>query len=114
MKKLLVLLLGLSLLLGCGGKPRNMNDEAYTVGKRALEITDRYLDGDATASEARSMIDDLQEHLEDMPESDIDEISRSTMSSSLIILSGELIIGDDVDIIKSRDSLADKLGEKAR
>ena len=65
MKRLLALLMILCMasLVVCGCKssnPKNINEKLYEKGKKAVEITEKYLDTDLSAKEACSKMKRLE------------------------------------------------------
>ena len=66
MKKLLMVLLALCLGLcavSCGGKPSNMDQKTYDLGKEAVQIAEDYLNGRTSASDAYRKIDSVYNSL---------------------------------------------------
>lgn len=65
MKKLLVAMLCIILLMGCGNgeeKPEDISEKAYSDAIKTIDIMDKYLDGDS----------DLEELMDELYEIDID------------------------------------------
>ena len=51
-------------LIACGGgKPKNMDDDTYNIGKQALAIEERYQSGGLDEQEALDQLHDLQDDL---------------------------------------------------
>lgn len=67
MKKFLVIALSLSLLcmlLTACGKPANMDDTTYNLGKEAVEVGNNYLNGKTSSSDASKKLHDIFEKLD--------------------------------------------------
>ena len=77
MKRLLALALALLLPLSFASceekKPKDISDQHYSYGKKALEITDRYLDFEITAFEAVDELEALIAREDELPKTEYGE-----------------------------------------
>lgn len=117
MKKILSLISVLSLVLiflltGC--KPNGMPDYTYKIGTKVLEVTDKYLDLEISADEAKEEINELSDRLYEYSETTNDTHTLYVKISINKIESGFMIYGDETDIIDGRNSLAEDLGKPKR
>lgn len=67
MKKrhVIALLLCTLMLTACGGgKPKDMDQQTYELGKRAVEITQSWLNAEVSASEAGQKLDEIYDRLD--------------------------------------------------
>lgn len=117
MKKVLVLLFGCMMLLsGCGGKPSDVSQEIYDTAVYAIDVTDMYLDGEATIEETKEKIDGLNiEYNPDDNEYEKDsDIESSLVSLEIYVHIVESGYGDATisDIKDARNSLAEEINYK--
>ena len=53
------------MLTACGGgKPKDMDQQTYELGKRAVEITQSWLNAEVSASEAGQKLDEIYDRLD--------------------------------------------------
>lgn len=111
MKKLIVLLVLSLSLLGCGksGKPDDISQEMYDTGIYALNVIDRYLDGEADRETTDKLLDELSfpdsETVKDLTiKFKIDNIGFTLFDTNDIV--GKSGISD---VKEERDELADLL-----
>ena len=65
MKRVLICVLALVMgLLAVGCRPQGMDQQTYDIGRRALRVTDEFLDGNITAQLALSSIRELGERID--------------------------------------------------
>ena len=102
-------------LAACGGAKGS--EDAISIGKNAISVADRYLDGNMTADAARDKLEDLldrMDYLDDMSAEDEwyyeDHLIRSYISS----LDTYILIDDYGKIESVRNDLASKVGENKR
>lgn len=91
MRKIIILMMCVIMLTGCGGKPSDVSDEMYENAVYTIKVCDLYLDGEATQEETIEKIDGIV-----TPEIDI----VSASSNEVSIWSG--IMGLKTDCIKMR------------
>jgi len=109
-------------LVSCGGT--NASDKAISVGKKALGITDDYLDKSISADSARTKLDALKADMEYVGELEHGvknkaadfSVQTSLLSLSTYILSDSVKNNDEsyANILKSRNNLAKTIGERKR
>lgn len=111
MKKMLLILMLSSLLIGCSGKPNGMSDEMYDTGIYVVDAVDRYLDGTNTLEYTYSLIDSVN-----VPEcGDVFSIDWETSTHILsvkVALSGMKTYAQTTtisDLKEERNGLADIL-----
>lgn len=131
-----ILLCGIVCLTGCSnsGNPRGISDEAYRLGKKALETIDSYLDGDKTADEACDQLDRLEEMLQleqdkedavtsqnekegkDTHDSESASIRIGLMTALISLTSHYISLGDSYieEILTERNELAECLEMPSR
>ena len=122
MKKYIILCLVLVFALsGCGGKPKGLSDKSYDTAKMAISVADEYLDLKIEAKDAEAKLERLKDRLSD--EKDIDseiistEISILKTELSMIAynnLGNRLSKGGDTDVLDARNELAEKINMKKR
>lgn len=131
MKRITALLLMFALavaLCSCGGgKPDDMSDAMYQIGKNALAVADQYIAGEITGDTAYDRLDEYYTQAEAQVDYD-KEITNSDVLAgteywrdSLVstnILTLQMVIGRAKygsgamsEVKESRDSLAEDLGE---
>ena len=118
MKRITMLALAVVMLLSlvaCGGA--DGSEDAISVGKNAVSVADRYLDGNMSADDARDKLEDLLErmdYLDDMTAEDEwyyeDHLIRGYISS----LNTYILLDDYGKIESVRNDLASKVGENKR
>ena len=89
-----LLLIMLSILIGCSSKLDNVSDEHYQYGMKAIEIVDSYLDYDIDAEEAYNKVDELMGRADTLPNENI--------SSATCVM--DTCIECDVSLIKYKFS----------
>ena len=106
----LALLTMLTMFTGCGGK-----DTMYSLGLEVLKITDSFLDGNTTSSEALEKIDDIWERSKmiGMPEEGSPE---GDIWDELIAVAYPLTFGETISepVLSCRNRLAEALGKPLR
>lgn len=122
MKKAYALLLSLALVIslaGCGGGPEG-SDKAISTGKQAVEVADKYLDGeydDDEAIEKITKLDDAMDYTSDLSFTEPDRAVATCISSIW-----HDILMDHIDqtaesydeLVGSRNKLAELVGMKKR
>lgn len=118
MKKALsicVLLALIFILPACsGGKPDDVSDSAYNAGKKAIEVTDEYLNYEISSEEAAKLIKDINsrkpcntdEYTGDL----IISIDLSSLETSIQHFYGQT----DEDVLNARNSIARTINEPER
>lgn len=106
-KKLLVLsiMLCLSCLMVCGcksGNPNNLNETLYNKGKKAVKITQKYLDTDLSVEEAGSKMKQLAAQTKKFQDSS--KIEEQNAAMSIDILKQEFI---NAKLLKDEDEEPD-------
>ena len=131
MKRITALLLIFSLaaaLCSCGGgKPDDMSDAMYQIGKNALGVADQYIAGEITGDDAYDRLEEFYEQAEAQEEYDKEITGSETLvgteywrdslvSHDILIL--QMVIGRAkygngamTEVQESRDGLAETLGE---
>ncbi len=121
MKRLWIFICIFSMLLtGCsiGRNSVNLSPECYRIAKEILEITDDYLDGRITAVIAAGQIQGQCRTLGGVPHEEGTMNQQVTSYCEILsynlalVAEGELM--NERDIIATRNTLADLLGEKTR
>ena len=112
MKKVVVGFLALVMvfaLAGCGGIPSDMSEDVYHNGLNALEVADRYLDGDLDKDDAYRQMSRIKNAT---PYTTDSENRKDGVVSAKLSLMTALILTDDyAGLRESRDELADDLGK---
>lgn len=115
-----------SLLVACGSKiPDGMAEETYNTGMKALEIMDKYNDGDISSEEAGERLDSLYTKLDNLDnlkseadneyglsEDDQNRIVATHISNFQFIIG---LVGErfsDSDSYTAADELRDMLNNK--
>lgn len=91
-KRIMSICLVILILVGitaCGGKPRGMSDNAYEVGKNAVNVAEDYLSGVISADTASEKLRRLYDQI---PKSDDESIYDISIRSSILFL--QLQIGN--------------------
>lgn len=126
MKRVIVLCLAVLLLLtACSSKKSKtkwpMSEQHEKYGRRALEITDAYLDFEITAKEAHERLGELKAAEDTLPEdaSEDEHLGNFLIVSSVSNLYHHFFFVSygrkpASDILEMRNSLAELLGEKER
>ena len=131
MKRLTALLLIFSLaaaLCSCGGgKPDEMSDAMYQIGKNALGVADQYIAGEITGDDAYDRLEEFYEQAEAQVEYDKEITGSETLAGTeywrdWLVSTDIMSVMHDVGFAKygnkamsevqeSRDSLAETLGK---
>lgn len=112
---LLCALLCVGALVGCSGKPRNMSEEVYELGCKALDTVDAFLDADISASSAESTLDLINTQLEGFEhEDELYEINAMLISTHVSALSFNIPYRDRQTVVDTRNSLAEELNKSKR
>ncbi len=131
MKRYKALLLALAIILSlsaCGGSKTDASSKAVSVAQRAIDIADRYLDGELKYREASSQINDLDEEMKyasSLPDGTAEEIKRKTADSMImydisalgmkITLDGIEKTSESYDkVLETRNEIAERAGLKKR
>ena len=105
-------------LSGCSksDKPKDMDEETYEIGKRAVEIVQDFLDAKITAQEAMDKLDVMYDRLDSL---EFDGKTQSIAKSKNLSMSGKIIglkvslIGGSVKYIsEALKELKEELGLK--
>ena len=101
------------ILIGCGGgKPKNMDDDTYNIGKQALAVEEQYQSGNLDKQDALDQLHDLQDDLNAIWYKLDDNSQRiSNNSISIAINSFCIDVNGIQDPSDSYNSLKQKLGE---
>lgn len=120
----ILVILALAIILsGCSGGTKASN-KAVSVGKQAVSVADDYLDGKLTYDEADEKLDELSDemdYVDDMKQGDKNKAADFSIQANIVRLSSGIfndsISGTDEtydSVVDTRNSLADKVGEKKR
>ena len=118
MKRLtaIILLLVILLALCACGKPDNISNEAYTLGQKAVQIADDYLDFKISQDEAIEQMSEISKRFDTIPgdgESDVlVKLNFSTLNLSIAFVDTKSF--DDGKVKDARNSLADTLGMRRK
>ena len=131
MKRLTALLLIFSLaaaLCSCGGgKPDDMSDAMYQIGKNALGVADQYIAGEITGDDAYDRLEEFYEQAEAQTKKEKEDLGVESLygteyEADYFVETDILLLLHDVgfakygsgpmsDVKESRDDLAEDLGE---
>jgi len=111
MKRVLLIMMALVAicLTGCG-KPADMPSDAYDLGIKALDATDKYLSGESSQSATYAILEDVYERLDGLYESGTLE-SAETLLLSIEISALKFKIQIDGNVKTERDNLAKRLNK---
>lgn len=112
------------ILASCGSSSTNASDKAVSIAQQAIDITDDYLDGNASYDYVIDTIEELRDemdYVDDMPEDTAEEVRQHTadysIRSALTILKSDITDdhydGDNEtydDIVDKRNEIAEKAG----
>lgn len=111
-KTIFIILLCTLLLTGCGDpQPSDVSDSMYENAVYALNVVDKFLDGDATRDETYQKLDDMNIVVDDNYEKD-SSIEISLLSLRIDIFGLKVGTTDLSNLKEDRDSLADKINYK--
>lgn len=109
-------------IAGCGGS--KASDKAVSVGKRAIEVVDEYLDGQVSYSAADIQLDELKEqmsYVDDLEHGAKNKATDFSISTSITLISSDMFqdsyksTSETYDkLLQSRNELANKVGVKKR
>lgn len=114
-----------AILTGCGSKVE-ASEKGISIARSAIQIADDYLDNEITGDRAMDKLDELAEemdYLDSMPRDTDEENSQYladfSISCDITILSHNIMedsFGDNKydDIIETRNSLAESIGDNKR
>lgn len=110
MKKLATVAFVLSLLLcmfGCG-KPAGMSQETYDIGNGAVKVTEQYLNGDISGSEASDKLEKYSDDMDSVP--DIEASKTLSIRAGIGYLASYVEQGNhDDEVTKIVDDLKNNL-----
>ncbi len=98
-------------------KPDGISKGAYTLGKQAVSIADKYLDFTLSQQEATDQLDAVYTRFKGLAEKDKYDSIVSMYVSTLkltLVSSGSLGDFNDSNVLESRNTLASELGLKER
>jgi len=105
---LLVLCLGFT-VVGCGGKPSNMDQKTYDLGKEAVQVANDYLNNKTSQNDAYKKLDSLYKQLDSYIPTN--STSHSYVKGYVLLLRGEFTLvmfsGEPVN----RDTFTKNLGQ---
>lgn len=111
-----------SLLAGCGGT--KASDKAVSIAKSAISVTDDYLDGKISSSEAGRKLDILEvqmDYVDDMDHNDKHKAADLGISVDILLISSSIIddgyygTSDTYNkVVEKRNDLAKEAGLKKR
>lgn len=111
-KALILLIMCVTLLTGCGGKPSDVSQEMYDTAVYVIGATDMYLDGKATYDETYDKIESMT--IPDATESEDTSVDISILNIKTALLGSKESIGTATisDVRDARDDLAKKINYK--
>ncbi len=121
MKRLILIFFALSLLLtGCSfqKQPVNLSSDCYIISIEILDVTDDYLDGQITPVIAAGQIQDLCRTLSGVPNETgtmnqmVTNYCEMLSYTLMLVANGDHI--NEKEILNTRNTLADLLGEDAK
>ena len=109
------------------GKPKDMADSTYNIGKETVITLDNYIDGSIKANEAKAQLQNQYDRLGEIKPTDFFEsANHSTISVSVLLVNiilsdiafkikmGEISDKTVDDVLKDRNNIAEKVNVKAR
>ena len=122
-----VLVFALLLLLLLGGKndkPKDISQQHYQYGLKAIEIADAYLDYDISAKEARSQLENLTSREDELPDTEWEDpthLNGYQVEFYAFLMKTEFVqamyssSSDSYDdVVKCRNEIAEAIGKKKR
>lgn len=100
-------------LVACSGKPKDMDDNTYNLGVKALEIMDAYNNADMEEDEAYEQLQAIYDRVHGREYSD-DEFSQELQNGLVetAILSYQITMSANGDIVEKADNLREILNKK--
>ena len=98
------------ILCGCG-KPKGMSDAVYDLGVSALDATDAFLSGSASAVDAASAVSSASEQLSDIENSPAElllSVAVSKLSRELDVAEIDADYNNTLDLINELAELTDE------
>lgn len=118
MKRITALFIAAIILVSICGcvKPDNISDEAYKLGRQAVQIADDYLDFKINQDEAIDRMSEISKRFDSIPgDGKSDYLVKLTFSTlNLSIAFADTKSFDDGDVKDARNSLAEEIGMRTR
>ena len=111
----LTILVGLIILVACGGRYSNANERNQGIARQAVEIADEYFDGRITARQASDRMHNLPSFTRVNPTTATDiGLGNSFLSTTLAFSSLAGGRGTEAEALERRNNLASGLGMRRR
>ena len=116
MKKLIPMLLMLSMLTACNTRPNELSDEMYNCGITALKTMDDYIDGKIDYQTAYNKLQGMSERSDNIDDQSTDDKIVSGKISLAVLTVTNSYLGNQTynEMIVERNELAKSLGESER